>query len=271
MSDTIPPLPAEILVIEGPDAGQFMHGQFTSNVLELREGQWQFSAWLDAAGRVRALFHLARVTDERWVVLLRGGRADEMRSELSRFVLRARVRLQAQTAGTLAIAPMAALHVANEDGGELMLGCGNHAIASGAIARCDDGLRKIQIRAGWPWLSDGALGQYTAASLGLHQLGAIALDKGCYPGQEIVARLHYRGGNKRRLCRVILSQDVGADARLRRVADEAEMHVLDVMRDGSEFRGLAVAHEALIAGSQDDHQSLCTDGTRIRIVESWDE
>lgn len=270
MSETASTLPAETLVIEGPDAAQFMHGQFTSPVLALPVGSWQFSAWLDATGRVRAMFHLTRLADQRWGLLLRGGRAVDLKDELSRFVFRSRVVLLAQPAGMLTIGPAMALHAADETGGVLHVGCGDYSMVVAADASGDDP-RARQIREGWPWLSAGAIGQYNAASLGLHHLGAIALNKGCYPGQEIVARLHYRGGNKRRLCRVILSQAVAADTRLKRASDGAELHLLDAVGGDSEVPGLAVAHEDWLVGSQDGHDISCTSGTRVRIVESWGE
>lgn len=271
MPETTLPLPSEILAIEGPDAGRFMHGQFTSDVIALREGTWQFSAWLDASGRVHALFHLARLAEQRWMLLLRGGTAENLKAALQRYVFRARVDLEPLAAGTLSARPATTLHAAIETDDGLQLGAGDHSIISGRAAPAPGCLREIQIRNGWPWLAEGSLGQYNAAALGLHHLGAIALDKGCYPGQEIVARLHYRGGNKRRLCRVILSQDVGRDARLKQTDDGAEIHVLDVVKGDTGVHGLAVAHEEWIAASEGGRDVTSTDGTRIRIIESWRE
>ncbi len=84
---------AETLLIEGPDAMTFAHAQFSSSVKSLSAGHWQFSAWLDPQGRVRALFHLARLGDERLLLLLRGGNAADMVASLQRFVLRAKLTL----------------------------------------------------------------------------------------------------------------------------------------------------------------------------------
>lgn len=270
MPETTPFLAAQTVLLEGPDAGSFLHGQLTSNVLGLRAGEWQFSGWLDAQGRVRALFHLARLAEGRWVLIPRGGNAADLATELARFVFRARVSLKALEFGTFRIGPAAELHLAAETEGQLRLGCGDHQMLGGGHVTADDGLRLAQIRRGWPWLPAGALGQYTAASLALHHLAAVALDKGCYPGQEIVARLHYRGGNKRRLCRVILSHDVGADAQLQRIDDGANLHVLDVVPEGTGYHALAVVHDSWLADRRDASAMSCTDGTSVRVVESWD-
>jgi folate-binding Fe-S cluster repair protein YgfZ len=82
------PYPAETLLIEGPDAIAFAQAQFSSKVSSLATGHWQFSAWLDPQGRVRALFHLARLADDRLLLLLRGGSAAAVVDALQRFVFR---------------------------------------------------------------------------------------------------------------------------------------------------------------------------------------
>ena len=75
---------AHAIFIEGPDAIAFAHSQFTSQVTALANRHWQFSSWLDAQGRVRNVFHLARVGDERLLVILRGGDASSFIENLRR-------------------------------------------------------------------------------------------------------------------------------------------------------------------------------------------
>jgi folate-binding Fe-S cluster repair protein YgfZ len=75
--------------------------------------------------------------------------------------------------------------------------------------------------------------------LGLDRLGAVAFDKGCYPGQEIAARLHYRGGHKRQLGRL----RGGAPLPVGEVRDDAgavAARVLDTVPAGDGFEALAV-------------------------------
>ncbi|MBW8073846.1 MAG: folate-binding protein, partial [Metallibacterium scheffleri] len=85
-----PPPTAEMLEISGDDATTFLHAQLSSDVRVLEAGRWQWSAWLDAQGRVRALLQLARVDDTTYLALLRGGAAADMAAALGRYVLRAR-------------------------------------------------------------------------------------------------------------------------------------------------------------------------------------
>jgi len=62
--------------------------------------------------------------------------------------------------------------------------------------------RAADIEAGLVDLAPGQLDRFLPAALGLGRLGAVSVRKGCYPGQEIVARLHFKGGNKRWLHRL---------------------------------------------------------------------
>ncbi|MFS6628474.1 hypothetical protein, partial [Staphylococcus aureus] len=87
--------PAETLSIEGPDALAFAHAQFSSDVRSLAVGTWQFSAWLSAQGRVRALFHLACLDEQRLLLLLRGGEAGALGEALRRYVFRSRLTIAA--------------------------------------------------------------------------------------------------------------------------------------------------------------------------------
>lgn len=238
--------PAQILALEGPDALTFAHAQFSSNVDRLQIGRWQFSAWLDPKGRVRFFFHLARLAEQRLVLLLRGGQAEVMSAALQRYVFRARVKIDALELQALGSGPAMPLYsTQSDDRGALLLGCGAHSLKSGVAVEPDDAWRLAQIRNLWPWLPDDALEQWLPPALGLDRLGATALDKGCYPGQEIVARLHYRGGHKRHLRHVQLSRALAAGSLLLQ-GDRELMHLLDVMPTASGAEALAIIADNLV-------------------------
>src|SRR5690348_405486 len=231
---------AELVSLEGPDAIAFAQSQFSSNLAPLADGEWQFSAWLDAQGRVRALFHLIRVDRQRLLLLLRGGLAGAMASELQRYVFRARLRVLALPAQELATVEAMPLHTVTQQGDWLVLGCGSHGLK--LAARGDDEWRLPQVRAGWPWLVSPTAGELLPAWLNLGALGATALDKGCYPGQEIVARMHYRGGSKRHLHRVRLSQALAPGSVLG-VDGRTPIQLLDVVEVAAAAEALAVVHD----------------------------
>ena len=85
---------AELIEISGADALAFAHAQFGSDVASLPVLFWQWSAWLTAQGRVRSVFALLRVADDRlllWLPL--GGAAGDSAMRSRRFVMRAKVRI----------------------------------------------------------------------------------------------------------------------------------------------------------------------------------
>ena len=239
--------PAQTLALEGDDARSFAQAQFSSNVLGLETGQWQFSAWLDARGRVRFFFHLARLSEQHLVLVLRGGQATLMAAALQRYVFRARVQIGARGPSALGSGPAMPLHAVRQanDPDTLVLGCGAYSLLIGNAVEPDDAWRLAQIRALWPWLPDTALEQWLAPALGLDRLGATALDKGCYPGQEMVARLHYRGGHKRHLQHVQLSLPLPAGGMLLQ-GDRELMQLLDIMPTASGAEALAVVPDELM-------------------------
>lgn len=188
------------LSIEGPDARRFAQAQFSGNVASLAQGQWQWNAWLDARGHVQALMHLACMDSDRFLAILRGGDAEKLRADLARYLLRSKATLVPRVFSGAAGDAVPAGQVDADAQGTIVFGYGDRSlrlIAPGAAADPEVGnaWRLADIRAGWPTLPAGAA-PFLPPALGLHRLGAVSLDKGCYPGQEIAARLHYRGGHK---------------------------------------------------------------------------
>lgn len=264
------PMPptAQAVFLEGPDAIAFAHSQFTSEVTTLPNGQWQFSSWLDAQGRVRALLHLARLDDERLLLVLRGGDASTFAEALRRFVFRSRVKIVVADAWTLSSAPAMPMHIVDVDSDVIRLGCGTHTLQLSANADDNHLWRLAQLHAGWPWLPDNALGEFVPPALSLHRLGAIALDKGCYPGQEIVARLHYRGGNKRHLHRVQLSTSVSDGVALLRDGREF-VRLLDVILHAERVEALAVIADDVASNITQGMENTSDDDIEVKLLDTW--
>lgn len=246
---------AQTLLIEGPDAVAFAHAQFSSKVNELAVGRWAFGAWLDPQGRVRALFHLARIADDKLLLLLRGGKAADMADGLRRFVFRSRVTLREAPAATLATGEARTLHDVHIEGETLSLGCGSHALhIAPSTTAGDTQWQSMQLKLGWPWLPDEALNKCLAPMLSLQRLQAVAVDKGCYPGQEIVARLHFRGGCKRHLCSVTASRAIAPGETLRRGEQEVGI-VLNVVSDNT-IEALVVLSDDVVDNATDNNIAL---------------
>jgi folate-binding protein YgfZ len=207
---------AELIVLTSADALAFAHAQFTSDVRALAVGRWQWSAWLDAQGRVRHFFALLHVEPSTLIAWLPLGGAEAMRAALSRFVLRAKVDIQARVwalfaldAAEMPVPPTPGTVIAHDVGlAFLQPGPGQRiaAIAPLTLPAPDqaalDRWRMDDIAAGLPLLAPELAGEFVPQALDLERFDAIRFDKGCYPGQEIAARLHFRGGNKRYLQRL---------------------------------------------------------------------
>lgn len=271
MSISTTPSPAEAIFVDGADAGSFLQNQFSSDVASLAPMHWQFSAWLDAQGRVKAFVHLARLSEQRWLLLLRGGNATRTADELRRYVFRSKLTLQPASDLVLGAAAAAPLHSVTMQEADYVLGCGDHAmrITASAAIETDPDRRLAEIRLGWPWLPDALLGQLIAPSLELQRLGAIAMDKGCYPGQEIVARLHYRGGNKRHLYRMQLSHMVTPGTHLERPTDARGIQWLDAVATHDGTEALAVMSDDVAVEFAQERSVPLPDGSNARIVRSW--
>ena len=260
--------PAETLLIEGPDALAFAHAQFSSKVSSLAIGHWQFSAWLDPQGRVRALFHLARLDHDRYLLLLRGGTAAAMADALRRFVFRSKLTLSALPPRTLATGPALPMNAVADDTETLSLGCDTYSMQIVADGNGDDAWRLPQLHAGWPWLPAQTLNALLPSALSLQRLQAVAIDKGCYPGQEIVARLHFRGGHKRHLHSVTLSQATSAGEVLRMNGNDIG-YLLDVLTTNSVIEALTVLSDDVVAQANNGRLNALDDNLVICLGTSW--
>ncbi len=204
--------PAQILQLSGIDAREFAQAQFTSDVNQLSNGAWQWSAWLDAKGRVRHVFALLQFGNEGFLAWLPRGQSALMAEALQLFVFRSKVKLlplvDYQLVGDSSPTSDDACNSSETWSIELpgIHGRRTAIIRKGSTEAIEPGPTDTWIRediaCGLPWVCAENAGQFTTHALGLDRLHAISLSKGCYPGQEIVARLHYRGGNKRECARL---------------------------------------------------------------------
>lgn len=212
------------LIVSGAEAGPFLQRQSMNDVRQLvQDGDWQWNGILSAKGRVLSLFLLLRrASDEFWIITLAGEGVDLFEA-LSRFVLRSKVGLapddSTTMAGWLGDEPRLADHRVVNRADCVGINLGNAAAprslwwGSGAerIGCLADARRlrwsALDIAFGVPVLAADQRDAYTPQMLSLERLQAFSLKKGCYPGQEIVARTHYLGQSKRALHRLCSSAE----------------------------------------------------------------
>jgi folate-binding protein YgfZ len=202
-----------VLALTGPDALRFAQAQTMNDVAALADGQWQWNGWLTPKGRIVALFALLRLDAQTVWLLLPDTDPSVLAAQLQKFVFRSKlsiaVRTDLRVAGALQPpATASGAHLAGdaEAGIELDLGGegGARTLRIGPQAAADDAdalarWRALDLEHGLPRLDASQAEHWTPQQLSLEQLRAFSVKKGCYPGQEIVARTHFLGQAKRGL------------------------------------------------------------------------
>ncbi|MDH5824370.1 folate-binding protein [Luteimonas sp. RD2P54] len=223
-----------VLALEGPGAAKFAQAQFMNDVAALAPGHWQWSGWLTPKGRAIALFALLKRDEERLWLLLADAAPAGFVEALGRFVFRSKVRIRIATelrvSGTFSAPAQAhgATFARNGDGFELDFGTatGARTLAVGetpAVADAEALARwnAFDLAHGRPRLDATQAGQWTPQQLSLERLRGYSVSKGCYPGQEIVARTHFLGQAKRGLARLACAAEVAAGSAV--MADGREL------------------------------------------------
>lgn len=171
------------LRVRGDDALTFLQGQLTNDLARLRSGTPMLAAWCNPKGRVICVFRVSKI-DRGYALALPAELAEAVEKRLTMFRFRAKVEFERADAT---------------------------AADLGATGSIPD-WRLENLRAGIPEVGVSQSESFTPHMLNLDLLDAISFDKGCYTGQEIVARTHYRGATKRRMFHFESEQPVGDSA-----------------------------------------------------------
>jgi folate-binding protein YgfZ len=206
-----------VLAVSGPDRLSFLQGQITQDVASVRPDATVLTGWADAKGRLLFTGHLFRTetsTEDVLALLVPAELADALQKRLRLYVLRAKaqVTLLDQTIVGLLGAPVSAVsdqcvRIQGEDGRHLLLGPAADAARNITATSPRSDWQLADVRAGIPTIVSATTGEFVAQMVNLDLLGGISFTKGCYTGQEIVARMKYLGRVKRRMLR-FSSEDV---------------------------------------------------------------
>jgi folate-binding protein YgfZ len=231
------PLPIDlgVLRVRGADLVPFLQGQLSQDIARLAPASSLLAGYHNPQGRVIALLRLVMIAPGDVVLLLPRELAAGVAARLSKFILRSKVRLADESAQWQvtalvpdAAAPDAVPALPATEGAVARSG-DSHLVCVGAqpprflwIAPAGapgahppgctpaeaQAWRRLDIDAGIPQVFAATSEEFVAQMLNLDVLGAIAFDKGCYTGQEVIARAHYRGRVKRRMQRFATSTAV---------------------------------------------------------------
>ena len=238
--------------VTGDDATDFLHAQLTSDVAALSPLTVQWSAWLTPKGRVISILLVIRVEPNHYVIVYPKSLDEILIKRLKMYVLRAKVDIE----------PLPAMHKLADDPATTAL-LSSRNIEPGQVERDADGLlvnltpiaatatayriddtdvSKVTTdssvessswddwitRYAQPWVEQQTTDQFIPQSLNLDAVGGLSYDKGCYPGQEIVARTHFKGRLKYRAAVLNLDVDevLNRGSKLRLVDDSSRSAVV---------------------------------------------
>jgi len=219
-----------VIAFCGEDTATFLQGQLTNDVRVLHADAAQWSGYCSPKGRLLGNFLMWRQSED-YCLQLSGDILSSVQKRLSMFIMRAKVQArdasdetvrlvvagpQALAAVTAAMgaAPEAAMHSVSTGAGQVVRVGDDKFVLSITPERAPDvwqGLRESATPVGapvWDWLRlNAGIPMIVAATqelfvpqmVNLELIGGVNFQKGCYPGQEIVARSQYLGKIKRRM------------------------------------------------------------------------
>jgi hypothetical protein len=221
-----------IIAVHGDDARAFLQSQLTNDIKAVAPTRAQLSGYCTAKGRLLALFHVHE-RDGVFCLLLPAELVESTLKRLRMFVLRSKVVLEdrsdavarvgfagpqaeAQLAAATGSAPAAVNEVAVAEGIVIMRCAGPTPrfmlvgapeslqsvwtkLATSATPTGTDAWWWLEIQAGLPQVFKASQEEFVPQMVNLEAVGGVSFQKGCYPGQEIVARMQYLGTLKRRM------------------------------------------------------------------------
>ncbi len=255
------------LDIEGDDAQAFLHAQLTNNVKSLEVGAAHYTAYCSPKGRMLANGYLGRLTETHFRWVMHRSISEPVLKRLRMFVLRSKVTLtlleNAQYYGILPVEARACKDLlvpedtsarlpamfpmqisGNADSSTFSLSCDRTLLVHANIDTLDTS--HLRSRIDWDIASiaadevlieEATYEELIPQMIEWDTVGGVSFKKGCYPGQEIVARSHYLGKIKRRLFRANFqgsSVEIGCPVTL---ADTPEQNVGVVVRTAITVNG----------------------------------
>jgi hypothetical protein len=226
--------------VSGPDAASFLQAQLSADIARLKDDGCSFACYCSPRGQVFGLLLVCRAP-EGFLVLGADSLLPGILGRLRLYVLRARV--------DLAEIPERMVYGREVRGSE-PTEAGVYRPPGGDLAYCvrppgepvagaTDRWKELELRRGIAWLGAETAERFIPQMLGFDALGAVSFSKGCYPGQEIIARAKYLGRVKRGLQRLIVeAEPIPAGS------------AVTLKADGESLEGAVVDSAAIAGGSE---------------------
>jgi tRNA-modifying protein YgfZ len=218
-------LPRDVVVVEGPDAAAYLQGQCSQDLEGIDVGETRDTLLLAPDGKVEVLARVSRTGPERFHLDTDGGFGEVLAGRLARFKLRSKLEIgpadwhcvALRGPGADGLDGLAADIVARVDWGGWrgvdLLGPPESVRFPDSVPRCGAaGWEAARIEAGIPVMGREITGGEIPAETGTVER-AVSFTKGCYTGQELVARIDSRGASvPHRLCGLVLEGRSDPDA-----------------------------------------------------------
>jgi folate-binding protein YgfZ len=211
----------------GPDAANFLHNQLTNDVLLMKPAQARLAAFCNAKGRMQASFVYYKRNEEEVLLVCRRDLMAQTLKRLSMFVLRAKVKLSDATedfhllglggdavlkalgAGDAEVLPwqrvvvnaadVLTLYPALQQPRALWLAPKDAALPTHLGPELSPQAWALgEVMSGIAWVEQATYEAFVPQMLNYESVDGVNFKKGCYPGQEVVARSQFRGTLKRR-------------------------------------------------------------------------
>lgn len=240
-----------VLRISGADRVALLQGQTSNDARKVDASHAQLTSFSNPKGRCHAIAVLA-AQGETLLLVTEASIAPTLAKRLSMYVLRSKAKVElaadlavcggpASAAAWSVETEAATLGIALPGGRRLLL------VPTEAAAGFSDGSaawRLADIAAGLPTVLPETAEHFVPLWLGLERLGAIDFKKGCYTGQEIVARTHYLGQAKQQLYRARCDAAAPPGTKLYAGTDQSIGELVIATPDGSSHALLAVLRES---------------------------
>ena len=214
-----------VVQAQGEDAANFLHNQLSNDVLLLPVGQSRLAAFCSAKGRMQASFVVIKTAPDTVLLVLSQDLLAQTLKRLSMFVLRAKVKMSDATGqwqlrgllgdsaravvgaaapwqttvleGAHAVALYPAVLGESPIPRALWIAPADHALPAGADVPSDF-WSWAEVMSGVTLVTQPVFEAFVPQMMNYESVGGVNFKKGCYPGQEVVARSQFRGTLKRR-------------------------------------------------------------------------
>jgi folate-binding protein YgfZ len=209
-----------VIRARGDDAATFLQGQLTNDVLGLDAGHARLAGFCSAKGRLQASFVVWKAADDEFLLACSASLLAPTLKRISMFVLRAKCKLSdasgefflwglAGAAATAAFGDARPWHKRDRDGAAVIrlpdaegtaraLFAAPPGIEPAAATLSPATWRWLEVRSGVVTIEAATVDRFVPQMVNFELVGGVDFQKGCYPGQEVVARSQYRGTTKRR-------------------------------------------------------------------------